>query len=66
MSRVAPAVLWVAYLFAGVLCFDKTMGLERQDGALAGLLLSTAMFLQPGIWHGQCLRIRFCSDMKVA
>jgi len=36
----APAVLWVAYLFAGVLCFEKTMGLERQDGALAGLLLS--------------------------
>ena len=36
----APAVLWVAYLFAGVLCFEKTMGLERQDGALAGLLLA--------------------------
>jgi heme exporter protein B len=36
----APAVLWVAYLFAGVLCFEKTMALERQDGALAGLLLA--------------------------
>jgi len=36
----APAVLWVAYLFAGVLCFEKTMTLERQDGALAGLLLA--------------------------
>jgi heme exporter protein B len=33
-----PAILWVAYLFAGVLCFEKTMALERQEGALAGLL----------------------------
>jgi heme exporter protein B len=36
----ATGVLWVAYLFAGVLCFEKTMSLERQDGALAGLLLA--------------------------
>jgi heme exporter protein B len=35
-----PAILWVAYLFAGVLCFEKTMAIERQDGALAGLLLA--------------------------
>ena len=36
----APAVLWVAYLFAGVLCFEKTMACERHDGALAALLLA--------------------------
>ena len=36
----ATAVLWVAYLFAGVLCFEKTMAVERHDGALAGLLLA--------------------------
>jgi heme exporter protein B len=36
----ATAVLWVAYLFAGVLCFEKTMAVERQDGALTGLLLA--------------------------
>jgi heme exporter protein B len=35
-----PAILWVAYLFAGVLCFEKTMGVEQRDGALAGLLLA--------------------------
>lgn len=35
-----PAILWVAYLFSGVLCFEKTMAVERQDGALAGLLLA--------------------------
>ena len=36
----AAGVLWVAYLFSGVLCFEKTMAWERQDGALLGLLLA--------------------------
>ena len=36
----ATAVLWVAYLFAGVLCFEKTMAVERTDGAMAALLLA--------------------------
>jgi heme exporter protein B len=36
----ATAVLWVAYLFAGVLCFEKTMAIDRQDGAMAGLLMA--------------------------
>src|SRR5690606_26079344 len=39
-GAAATAVLRVAYLFAGVLCFEKTMALERQDGAMAGLLLA--------------------------
>lgn len=34
----ATAILWVAYLFGGVLCFEKTMAVERSDDALAGLL----------------------------
>lgn len=34
----ATAILWVAYLFGGVLCFEKTMAVERNDDALAGLL----------------------------
>ncbi len=37
-SYSATAILWVAYLFGGVLCFEKTMSVERDDGALAGLL----------------------------
>ncbi|MEX0777329.1 MAG: heme exporter protein CcmB [Phycisphaeraceae bacterium] len=37
---VATATLWVAYLFGGVLVFEKTMAVERQDGALASLLLA--------------------------
>jgi heme exporter protein B len=36
----ACAILWVAYLFSGVLCFDKTMAVERHDGALAALLMA--------------------------
>lgn len=34
----ATAILWVAYLFGGVLCFEKTMAVERHDDALSGLL----------------------------
>lgn len=36
----ATAVLWVAYLFSGVLCFEKTMSVERIDGMLAALMLA--------------------------
>lgn len=36
----ATSILWVSYLFGGVLCFEKTMSLERQDDALASLLLA--------------------------
>lgn len=36
----ATAILWVAYLFGGVLCFEKTMAVERNDDALAGLLVA--------------------------
>jgi heme exporter protein B len=36
----ATAVLWVAYLFSGVLCFEKTMAVERNDNVLAGLMMA--------------------------
>jgi heme exporter protein B len=36
----ATAVLWVAYLFSGVLCFEKTMAVERSESALAALMLT--------------------------
>jgi heme exporter protein B len=36
----ATAVLWVAYLFSGVLCFEKTFAVEQNDGVLAGLMLA--------------------------
>lgn len=38
-AAISPtAILWVAYLFGGVLCFEKTMAMERHDGAMAALL----------------------------
>jgi heme exporter protein CcmB len=36
----ATAILWVSYIFGGVLCFEKTMAVERHDGAIEGLLLA--------------------------
>jgi heme exporter protein B len=36
----ATVVLWVAYLFSGVLCFEKTMAVERSENALAALMLA--------------------------
>lgn len=36
----ATSILWVTYLFGGVLCFEKTMAVERFDDALAGLLIA--------------------------
>jgi heme exporter protein B len=37
---LATSVLWVAYLFGGVMCFEKTMAMERDDGAMVALLLT--------------------------
>jgi heme exporter protein B len=36
----AGSLLWVAYLFGGALCFEKTMAADQRDDALAGLLLA--------------------------
>jgi heme exporter protein B len=36
----ATAVLWVAYLFAGVLCFERTFAVERNDAVLAALMMA--------------------------
>ena len=41
ISGLAPlASLWIAYLFGGVLAFEKTMAIEQADDALAALLLA--------------------------
>ena len=54
----AAAVLWVAYLFTGVLCFEKTMALERQDGALTGILLAP-------IDRGVIYAAKLCSNLTL-
>ena len=41
ISGLAPlASLWIAYLFGGVIAFEKSMVMEHSDDALAGLLLA--------------------------
>lgn len=41
ITGLAPlASLWIAYLFGGVLAFEKTMAYEQVDDALAALLLA--------------------------
>ena len=50
----ATAVLWVAYLFSGVLCFEKTMAIERNDGVMAALLMGL-IFLSSGSGHDEAV-----------
>jgi heme exporter protein B len=36
----APGVLWVIFIFSGLLALNRAFNMEAQDGALAGLLLA--------------------------
>ncbi len=40
VARVAPGVLWTAFIFGGVLGLTRSFALERDGGNLGGLLLS--------------------------
>lgn len=40
LQRTAPALLWLAVLFASVLSFRRSYEAESEDGALEGLVLS--------------------------
>lgn len=42
----AAAILWVAYLFGGMLCFERSMAVERECDAISGLLLTP---IDPGV-----------------
>jgi len=54
----ATVVLWVAYLFSGVLCFEKTMAVERSESALAALMLTP-------ISHGTLFLAKLTSNLAL-
>ncbi|MBI4201906.1 MAG: heme exporter protein CcmB [Chloroflexi bacterium] len=39
IALVAPGILWVAFTFAGILGFNRSFTLEKENGSLDGLLL---------------------------
>ncbi|MBI4310150.1 MAG: heme exporter protein CcmB [Chloroflexi bacterium] len=39
MALVAPGILWVAFTFAGILGFNRSFTLEKENNSLEGLLL---------------------------
>jgi len=39
-QRLAPGILWVAFVFAGILGMNRAMAQEREEGCLQGLLLT--------------------------
>jgi heme exporter protein B len=40
IAIVGPGIVWVAYLFAGILGMNRTFALERDRGTLEGLMLA--------------------------
>ncbi|MGC8786566.1 MAG: heme exporter protein CcmB [Anaerolineae bacterium] len=40
VRQIAPGVLWVALTFAGVLAFNRSFLLEREEGCIDGLMLT--------------------------
>ncbi|MGB9880436.1 MAG: heme exporter protein CcmB [Anaerolineae bacterium] len=40
VRQIAPGVLWVALAFAGVLAFNRSFLLEREEGCIEGLMLT--------------------------
>ena len=40
IGLVAPGILWVAFVFGGVLGMTRTFAMERERGAIRGLLLA--------------------------
>jgi heme exporter protein B len=51
--RLLPGLLWIAFAFAGILGFNRSFALERENGCLEGLALTPA---DPGaIYLGKLL-----------
>lgn len=44
--RLLPGLLWIAFAFAGVLCFNRSFAVERENGCLEGMALTA---VDPGL-----------------
>jgi heme exporter protein B len=44
--RLLPGLLWIAFAFAGVLCFNRSFAVERENGGLEGMALAP---VDPGL-----------------
>ena len=71
LQHTAPALLWLAVLFASVLSFRRSYELEGEDGALEGLILSAvdpaAVFLgKAAAVVGQLLVLELIVTLLVA
>jgi heme exporter protein B len=44
--RLLPGVLWVSFAFAGVLCFNRSFAVERENACLEGMALAA---VDPGL-----------------
>jgi heme exporter protein B len=54
-TRIAPGALWLAVAFSSVLALARTWQREREENALAGLLVSPAP--RAAIWCGKALGV---------
>ena len=44
--RLLPGLLWISFAFAGVLCFNRSFAVERENGCLEGMTVAPA---DPGL-----------------
>jgi heme exporter protein B len=44
--RLLPGLLWISFAFAGVLCFNRSFAVERENAGLEGMALSP---VDPGL-----------------
>ena len=44
--RLLPGLLWISFAFSGVLCFNRSFALERENDCLAGMAVAPA---DPGL-----------------
>jgi len=44
--RLLPGLLWISFAFAGVLCFNRSFALERENAGLEGMALAP---VDPGL-----------------